>query len=103
MAEIQDSDFIKGWDSEFRFQTYPRFRIQILNRVYSRFSCQITSIQISKRVGIQDSDFKWQGFRIQISKRVGIQISNGRDSGFRFQMAGIQDSDYVFQGHNNLS
>ena len=33
--------------------------------------------------GIQDSDFK-----------------KGWDSGFRFQMTGIQDSDYVFQGHN---
>ena len=64
------------WDSRFRFQTYPGFRIQISNRVV--FKIQMSNHQDSdfKRVGIQDSDFKWQGFRIQIMSSRAMILTN---------------------------
>ncbi len=72
------------WDSGFKFQTGPGFRIQISNRAGFR-------IQIS----VEAVTFKFQGCLL------GFIFQNGWDSGFKFQKGGIQDSNYVFRGPIN--
>ncbi len=58
-------------------------------------------IQISNRPRIQITDevviFRLLGFKFQCHF-LGSIFQIGWDSGFRFQMAGIQDSNYVFRG-----
>ncbi len=42
------------------------------------------------------------GFKFQ-SYFLGFNFQTAWDSGFKFQMGGIQDSNYVFQGPINVS